>query len=1040
MARRAAAAKCWFEIETNRERTGIGIGIAITIAIEPIDHQKPIAVRSSEFSCRPGGPLIRMGTVMVNIPKRDLRLAVIRYGSALAAVVVALLVFKTLSWAVGAELPTYITFYPAVMLVAMFAGFWPGIIATGAAVLVTSYWILPPIGFAVSRPVDSLGICLFSCTGLLLTAVAERYRRARQAEAAYELRKAVAESEERLRLAQEIARVGTFDADIRSGAITWTPELEAMHGLPPGGFAGTQQAWLLLVHPEDRSRIARLVEQSVESGKPTEGEWRVIWPDSTLHWLTGRWQVIKDASERPLRAMGVNFDITERKRADETLHKLNRTLRALSRSNQALMRSADQTAYLQEICRIIVEDCGHAMVWVGLAEEDEAKSVRPVAFSGFAEGYLETLRLTWADTERGRGPTGTAIRTGTFCCCRNMLSDPKFLPWREEALRRGYASSIALPLMAQDRTFGALTIYSREMDPFSDDEVGLLTEIASDLSSGITAFRLREERRFAEESLRESQHRLSLILDSIADGFYALDRQWRFSHINDAALRYFAKSRPEMLGSTLFEAFPIVHGSAFEAQFNHAMTTGEAVHFEASSMVRRDGTVEVHAYPSSDVLTVLFRDVTERRRAEEALRESRQQYKNLVDSERAARSEAERANRLKDEFLANLSHELRTPLNAILGWTQILQRTELEARTRQGLDVIERNTRIQTQLISDLLDMSRIVSGKLRLDVTHCNVGTIIEAAIESLAPAAEAKRIRIERLIDPFAATVLGDPNRLQQAFWNLLSNAVKFTPPGGRVQIVARQADSRVEVSIRDTGLGIEPDFLPCVFDRFRQADSSTARKYGGLGLGLAIVKHIVEMHAGTVVAESGGAGQGATFRVSLPIMAVRAQTGEVAGDEAGSVLLSESVSLRGLKVLVVDDEADTRDMLTRLLQERGAEVCTAASGFKALSLVQDCKPDMLIADIGMAEMDGYEMMRRIRALPPAAGGETPAVALTAFSRAEDRTRALLAGFQAHLIKPVESSELIVTLAMLTRRIPRQAGSTVETPRRMQAGETAK
>jgi PAS domain S-box-containing protein len=433
----------------------------------------------------------------------------------------------------------------------------------------------------------------------------------------------------------------------------------------------------------------------------------------------------------------------------------------------------------------------------------------------------------------------------------------------------------------------------------------------------------------------------------------------------------------------------------------------------------REGGYRAEHQQSIETMAPAIVEALARKRTELALRESEQRSRHLIDSERAARGEAERANRTKDEFLANLSHELRTPLNAILGWISILKGMPVDAGVSRGLDVIDRNARAQTQLISDLLDMSRILSGKLRLDLRHCSLPSIVESAVESLAPAAEVKAIRITTSIDPLAPVVLGDPDRLQQAFWNLLSNAVKFTPHGGQIAVAVGRTPSAVQVRVSDTGQGISPEFLPHLFERFWQADASVTRTHGGLGLGLTIVKHIVETHGGTIVAESAGEGRGATFTVSLPIMGVCHEDRESPGAEPGGPpVSSESADLTGVRVLLVDDEADTRDVLRRLLAERGAIVRAVGSGPEALDALAAEKPDVLLGDIGMPGMDGYEMMRRIRRLPREQGGDTPAVALTAYSRAEDRTEALLAGYEWHLTKPVEPPVLIATVAMITNR----------------------
>jgi PAS domain S-box-containing protein len=411
-------------------------------------------------------------------------------------------------------------------------------------------------------------------------------------------------------------------------------------------------------------------------------------------------------------------------------------------------------------------------------------------------------------------------------------------------------------------------------------------------------------------------------------------------------------------------------------------------------------------------------DVTGRKLAE-AERE------RLLDAERHARAEAERLGRLKDEFLATLSHELRTPLNAILGWSQLLSAgTSTPAEVTEGLKTIERNARVQTQLIEDLLDMSRIINGKIRLDVQRVDVAAVIRAAIASVQPSADAKQLRLQTILDPHAGPVSGDPARLQQVLWNLLTNAIKFTPSGGRVQIVLERVNSHLEIAVSDTGRGIRPEFLPHVFDRFRQADSTTTRHAGGLGIGLSLVKNLTELHGGTVRAKSAGEHQGATFIVSLPLAVLHDPPGG-AGDRQhpGSQLQppaseTELPSLAGVRVLVVDDEPDARDLLRHVLQHRKATVLLASGARDALDLVRHERPDVLVSDIGMPDLDGYELIRLVRALPPDQGGRTPAVALTAFARSEDRRRAMLAGFQIHIAKPVEPPELIATVASLAGR----------------------
>jgi CheY-like chemotaxis protein len=414
-------------------------------------------------------------------------------------------------------------------------------------------------------------------------------------------------------------------------------------------------------------------------------------------------------------------------------------------------------------------------------------------------------------------------------------------------------------------------------------------------------------------------------------------------------------------------------------------------------------------------------DATDRRQYERELLLARRAAERATVTERAAREESERANRAKDEFLALVSHELRTPLSAILGWSQILRkRSAGNPEIGHGLDVIERNTRLQVRLVDDLLDMGRIVSGKLRLDVQRVDLANVVEAALEIARPAAEARGIQIQAILDS-SVVVSGDPGRLQQVFWNLLSNAIKFTPKEGSVRVVMERVNSHIEVSVIDTGQGMSPELIAHVFERFRQSVSAQTRQTGGLGLGLSIVRNLVEMHGGSVEARSAGEGHGAQFVVRLPVVVLDSGDTEPRVHPQ-AVLVTNSgepraIDLSGLKVLLVDDDESAREAMTLLLSGHAAEVEAVASASEGLQAVGRFRPDILISDIGMPGEDGYELIRKVRMLGE--GGTTPAIALTAFSRLEDRTRAMLAGFQSHLSKPVDARELLATVASLTGRI---------------------
>ncbi len=401
--------------------------------------------------------------------------------------------------------------------------------------------------------------------------------------------------------------------------------------------------------------------------------------------------------------------------------------------------------------------------------------------------------------------------------------------------------------------------------------------------------------------------------------------------------------------------------------------------------------------------------------------DAEKEHTDLLASERAARGEAERHSRMKDEFVATLSHELRTPLNAIFGWTQILRHTQDAEAVKEASEVIERNARVQAKMIEDLLDISRIISGKLRLDVRTVDLMAVITAALDKAAPAAEAKGVRIERLFDPLLGLRLtGDSARLQQVFSHLLSNAVKFTPRGGKIQTDVESDGSRVEIGISDSGEGIEPEFLPHIFDRFRQQDAATNRQYGGLGLGLSIVRHLVELHGGTIFARSPGSGQGSFFVVSLPLPIATPFEQRVDGHRSSSArpIVGGLLDLRETRILVVDDEPDAREMMRRILETRRATVSTAGSADEALELFRVNEFDVVISDIGMPKVDGYEFIKIVRQLEVAQGrSPTPAVAVTAYTRPEDRHRVLLAGYQLHVAKPVEPAEIAAVIASLVR-----------------------
>jgi len=493
----------------------------------------------------------------------------------------------------------------------------------------------------------------------------------------------------------------------------------------------------------------------------------------------------------------------------------------------------------------------------------------------------------------------------------------------------------------------------------------------------------------------------------------------------------------DVLGKNLLELYPDLIERGLDASYKDALSgqvrlLSQRFHGYLLPM----GATEFKEYPhmqqsvrisplSHDgkvvgTLTIID-DVTERTAREVELQGQIEIRSKLLASEKSARKESEEANRLKDEFLATISHELRTPLTAIVGWATLLRSGDLDATAAaRAAEIIYRNAHSQTQLISDLLDVARIISNKLLLTLTSVDLPSVIQLTLEAVTPEAESKGVRIESTIEPEFPAISGDADRLQQIIWNLLSNAIKFTPAGGTVHVRLRRVVSEAEISITDSGIGIDPQFLPHVFDRFRQANSATTRAHGGLGLGLSIVRELVELHEGTAQVHSEGRGKGATFIIRLPIAGPKSTSEKThsAGISDKLAGLGSQTSLDGLKILVVDDEQDTRDFVRAVLEKCGSEVTTASSAAEALGAFEAQHPDFLISDVGMPGEDGYWLIGRVRALRADQGGQIPALALTAYARTADRLRVLRSGFQIHLPKPVEPTELIVAVASLAGR----------------------
>jgi hypothetical protein len=529
------------------------------------------------------------------------------------------------------------------------------------------------------------------------------------------------------------------------------------------------------------------------------------------------------------------------------------------------------------------------------------------------------------------------------------------------------------------------------------------------LIATVNAF-LRARR--AEDERRESESKFRAVFDNASSGILLLDQDLTYLEANPAICLLLSRTREAIVGASLSAFMP--PGAKADLHEIEAFLKQEGKWRGVFPLLRPDGTrvhlewyISAHSFPG--VRLAIVTDMTERIRLESERNE-------LLASERTARAQAERANYLKDEFLGTLSHELRTPLSSILLWTQMLLQRGADPEQVRGLLAIERNTKVQAQLISDLLDVSAIMSGKLRLDVQQLDLAATIRSALETLTPAIEAKELRLQTVFDPRVAIISGDPSRLQQVIWNLVNNASKFTPKGGHIEVKMERVDSQVEISVSDTGEGIAPELLPHIFERFQQGTDSTKRKTGGLGLGLAIVKHLVEMHGGTVSAANNAEGKGTKFTVRLPT--------EVSQDDLlhssvpqTDVRSGEIARLEGVRVLIVDDDPDTCAVLARILTQAGAIARTAPNVETALDELDQFKPQVLVSDIGMPDRDGYDLIREVRARGHSYQS-LPAIALTALAGPQDRRRALRAGYQVHVAKPADASELSATIAALIGR----------------------
>jgi|GEM_PF-350981 len=888
---------------------------------------------------------------------------------------------------------------------------------------------------------------------------------------------ALRENEERLRLATTTGKAGVWDWDIIGNRVSWTDSLYEIHGLTKEQFDGTVDGFAAVIHPEDRERVAKAIEESMHGDVPYQLEMRALRPDGETVWIFTNATVLRE-NGKPVRMLGATLDISELKRVENALRESEERYRSVIQALPAAVYTTDAEGRITMFNDAAVELSGRVpeigtdswcVTWK-LYHPDGTPMPHAECPMAMALDQGKPIRGYEAIAERPDGtrvsfvpyPTPLHDSSGKLVGAINMLMDISDRKQIEEILRRNERelseffenASEAIHWVGPDGTilranraelrmlgFSADEYIGRNISDFHVDQE-TICDILTRLKRGETlegyAARIRckdgstrevlinssvyfENGEFihtrcftrditkqleAEKGLRH----LAAIVESTEDAIISKNLNGIITSWNPAAERLYGYRPDEIIGRPISDLMPPERRDEEHAILDKLREGERIEHFE-TIRVAKDGRrlhVSLTVSPIRDLngnvvgASKIARDISEQRRVS-AEREA------LLARERAAREEAEVASRTKDEFLAVLSHELRTPLTAMLGWISILRGHKLDKKTTaHAIETIERNAKAQAQLIEDLVDVSRIVGGKLNLQVEPIELLPVIDGAIEVVRPAANAKNIEIDMNYDSTVGPVMGDAARLQQVIWNLLSNAIKFTPKGGSVLIDFRRAGSSAEVLIRDTGIGISADFLPHVFERFRQAESPVIRSHRGMGLGLAIVRHLIELHGGTITAESEGENRGAEFTIRIPLAAttVSSVTEIVSHQRDGN-----GDALKGVRILLVEDEPDARELIALVLRGSGAHVEAVDTVGDALQRLPLFIPDVLLSDIGLPLESGYDLIRQVRALSSEIN-QVPAIALTAFATESDRKMSLSAGFQAHLAKPVEPSDLVKTI----------------------------
>jgi PAS domain S-box-containing protein len=826
----------------------------------------------------------------------------------------------------------------------------------------------------------------------------------------------LAAAEQRLQTAMAAAKMAAWEWNPATDVVTGSDTIANVFGLMPGETIKSSMSGLSLVHPEDLERHRSIVLGSAQRGEGFHSEFRIIRPiDGRVAWLEERSHVITDPHTGQVHMVGLVMDVSERKQAEIALRRSEARSRFMIHLDDALRILTDPTEMSSTAARLLAEhfNCDRSLYVEVEADEDHC------AVTGEYGPNLPSIAGNYRISEYGTDYIAT-VRANRAYVEHDTTRESLSVLEREAFAALRIGSFISAPLFKSGRLVAMFVVHSQHPRKWSEEEIEDVGLVANRCWESI-------ERARITRALAASEDQFALSVESAELGTFHCPMPMGSIVWNNKCKEHFWLPPEAEITFDLFYSIihyedrertraaverTIFHREPYDIEYRTVALDGRIRWVRAKGRAYYD----VAGAPTRfDGVTL---DITELKIAD-------QRRDQLLAAERSAREEVEYVSRMKDEFLATLSHELRTPLNAILGWSLILNRGALDSEdAKQGLDAIERNARAQTHMIEDLLDMSRIISGKVRLDVQKTVLADVVAQAVQTVRPSAEVKGVRLMTVLDPYAGPVAGDPGRLQQIVWNLLTNAIKFTPKGGKVQIVLERVNSHLELSVADDGEGVDPAFLPHVFERFRQADASTTRRYGGLGLGLNIVKQLIELHGGSVRAKSPGKGLGSTFTITLPVSASTHPTDSDhhvdrqhprASSSTKSVI--EPPRVDGLRVLVVDDDADARLVMSRILGDGGAIVTTASSVAEAMEELRRDLPAIILSDIGMPVEDGYDLIRKVRSLSPAQGGRIPAVALTAFARSEDRQRALLAGYQIHVEKPIEPSELLTVCSSIAQ-----------------------